>query len=120
MAAAIADVCSTPVQQRGYGYHGNGRQQRGEELPTQQLCEEPLPEGGDSHPRSLAAASAPGYGSGNGGGSKDSPRSGKDVVPMKIGNNNREEMSPRSGAAKNPSLRGGGAPAELGGLIAAK
>ena len=66
------------------------------------------------------AASAPNYGGGNGGGSADSLRSGEDVAPMKTGDNDDEEKSPRRGSVKNLSLRGGGPPTEPGGLIGAK
>ena len=74
---------------------------------------------GDGLPRSPVAASEPHYGGGNSGDSADSPRSGEDVAPMKTGNNDREENSLRSGAAKTPSLRGRGPFAEPGGLIGA-
>ena len=93
MAAKMANVWRTPAQRGGYDLHGDGCQRRGEGIPTQQLCKEPLPEG-SGHPRRPEAASVPIYGGGDGSDSAYLPRSGKDVAPMKFSENDGEENSP--------------------------
>ena len=55
---------------------------------------------GEGRPLSPAAASAPNYDGGDGGRSADSPRSGKEMAPMKTGAKDGGENSQRSSARK--------------------
>ena len=75
---------------------------------------------GEGRPLSPVASSGPNYGGGDEGRSSNYLRSREEMAPKKMCANDGEEKSPRSSGVKKLSPRGGGPPAEPGGLIGAK